>query len=156
MSSADSSHRSDEQPLTLIWIDARKAVLAAWDRGAVRLEHVIGALPPQERSVGHVRLDPAVRHGGGQRQDKLEHRRYEREQHYLEAVVARVPAVGAVEILGPGELRLHLARRLRRSRAGATRSIATEPAGPLTEAQLIARLRALVGHPARRQLALAR
>ena len=156
MSPADSGHSPLDQPLTLVWIDAREAVLAAWDRGAVRLEHVVGALPPRERSTGHVRLDPAIRHGGGQRQDKLEHRRHEREEHYLEAVAARVPPDGPVEIVGPGELRLHLARRLQASRGGVTRTVATEPAGPLTEAQLVARLRSAVGHPARRQLARAR
>jgi len=153
MSSTTPANSNDEPLVNLIWVDARKAVIATWRGGAPHVDTVAADIPPRDRSVGHVRQDPAIRHGGGQRQDKLDHRRADREREFLDAVTARIPAAGRVDVIGSGEMRLHLARRLREA-PGATaspREVTTEAAKPMTEAQVVARLRELAGHPAPRQ-----
>ncbi len=152
MSFAEAVTYRDAQPVTLVWIDAREAVIVTWADDEAHVQRVAGALPPHERSIGHIRIDPAVRHGGGLRQDKLDHRRAHREHQYLEAVAGHIPAEGPVEVIGSGELRLHLARLLREGRPNRAGPVTTEAARPLTEAQLIARVRELAGHPAPRQV----
>jgi hypothetical protein len=143
---------SRETPVALTWIDARRAVIAAWRAGEPHLETILADIPPRERSVGHVRLDPSIRHGGGQRQDKLDHRRAERVREYLDAVAAGIPAGGRLVVIGPGEMRHHLVRRFRDAPGAAPpREVVTEAAGPMTDAQIVARLRDLAGHPAPRQ-----
>jgi hypothetical protein len=153
MSSTTPALPTSEPPVSLVWIDARRAVIATWRAGAPHIDTVAADIPPRDRSVGHVRQDPAIRHGGGQRQDKLDHRRADREREFLEAVTARIPATGRVDVIGSGEMHVHLARRLREA-PGATaspREVTTEPAKPMTDAQVVARLRELAGHPAPRQ-----
>lgn len=141
-----------EPPVTLVWIDARQAVVARWERGSVQVERIAGELPPHDRTVGHTRRNPLIRHGGGQPQTRLDHRRQEAEHAYLEAVTAHVAGDGAVEVIGSGPMRHHLARRLRaQARPGVPRPVHTAPADQLTEAQIVARLRELAGHPPARQ-----
>lgn len=154
MASAASGSRQPVLPVTLVWIDARSALVATWERGATRMERISGDVPPHERSVGHMRIDPTVRHGGGQRQEKLDHRRIDQERAYLDEVAGRLPVTGSIEVIGPGRLRLHLVHRVQPSDDRLT--VTTAPAGPLTEARLLARLRELAGQPAPRQLTTAR
>jgi uncharacterized protein (DUF58 family) len=151
MSAATSAFPHDD-PVTLVWIDARRAVVATWQTGEPHLETILADIPPRDRSIGHVRLDPAIRHGGGQRQDKLDHRRTERVREFLDRVQAAIPTQGRAVVIGPGEMRHHLLRRLREtSGAGALpREVTSEPAKPMTDSQIVARLRELAGHPAPR------
>ncbi len=139
-------------PVTLVWIDARQAVIAHWVRDTVEIERIPGDLPPRDRSVGRMRHNPLIRQGGGQPQTRLDHRRQEAEHAYLDAVLSRVPTGGAVEVIGPGPIRHHLVRRLRdRPHAGTAGEVRTRPADQMTEAQIAARLRELAGHPPARQ-----
>lgn len=154
MASAAFGSRQQVLPVTLVWIDARSAIVATWEHGEAHTERVSGDVPPHERSVGHVRIDPTVRHGGGQRQDKLDHRRNDHERAYLDDVAGHLPTSGPIEIIGPGPLRLRLVHRLQSPSDGSP--LTTAPSGPLTEAQLLARLRELAGQPAPRQLATTR
>lgn len=139
-------------PVTLIWIDARQAVVARWGEGAARLDRVAGDLPPHERSLGHVKHNPLIRQGGGQLQTRLDHRRHEAEHAYIDAVLVHVPDEGYVEVIGPGPMRHHLVSRLlRRERPGAARVVRTQAADQMTDAQVAARLRELAGHPPARR-----
>jgi hypothetical protein len=49
---------------TLVWIDAREAVIARWQGGESHLERLHSDVPAHHRSTGHVTYDPAVGHGG--------------------------------------------------------------------------------------------
>ena len=50
---------------TLVWIDAREAVIVRIRGKRARIQHVELDVPAHHRATGHVRHDPAVRHGGG-------------------------------------------------------------------------------------------
>ncbi len=140
---------------TLVWIDAREAVIGHWHAGEVRLERLRSDVPSHHRSTGHVRHDPTVRHGGGAAQDAGEANRLEHLARFIDLVATHVPADGELLILGPGTVRDRLGNRMReteRHTAGA-RQITVQTAGRLTEPQLVARLRNLAGvEPRRRTL----
>jgi hypothetical protein len=51
--------------LTLVWIDAREAVVVRWVAGTSVVERIESDVPAHHRATGHVRHDPNVRHGGG-------------------------------------------------------------------------------------------
>jgi len=138
---------------TLIWIDAREALIGHWHAGEVRLERLRSDVPSHHRATGHVRHDPTVRHGGGGAQDAGEANRLEHLARFIDLVATHVPRDGELLILGPGTVRDRLGHRIReteRHTAGA-REVAIQTAGRLTEPQLVARLRLLAGADQRRR-----
>lgn len=138
----------------LVWIDSREAIVVRWDGAAVTLERLRSDVPPHRRSTGHVRHDPAVRHGGGGvPQTAGEERRLEHLARFLEAVGQRLPGAGDLILLGPGVVHERLARdvRDRDARHRVERAVRCEVAPRMTRPQLVARLRAASGEPPRRR-----
>jgi hypothetical protein len=137
------------RPTLLVWIDAEEATLARWD-GEARLEHVAADVPARHESTGHVRFDPVVRHGGGgAAQDKIERDRAGHLRTYLAEVARLIGPDEDVEILGPGTVREELARIVREDdlQHGRRRTVDTSASAPLTDRQLIARVRDRIGEP---------
>ncbi len=153
------SHQPSEERtrhVTLVWIDAREAVIARWSGGAAGFKHLGSDVPARHRSTGHLRHRPEVRHGGGRpSQNALERHRQEHLARFIDEVARRLPDDEDVIILGPGHVRDRLARQLIWSDAQhrVSRTVSVEPAGRLSERQLIARLRTLQGEtPTRRKV----
>ena len=140
---------------TLVWIDARGAVIAHWRAGAIRLERLLSDVPPHHRATGHVRYDPVVRHGGSAPHDAGEANRLEHLARFVELVATRVPPEDEVLILGPGTVRDRLEHRIRETdrHASRTRAVTCQPAARSTDRQLAARLRELAGEGGRRHIA---
>ncbi len=137
----------------LVWIDAEEAILVRWD-GEARIERIASEVPPHHESTGHLRYDPQIRHGGGGvAQDRVERDRFGHLRAYLTEVARHIEPDEDVEILGPGTVREELARILRDDnlRHGRQRTIETAASRPLTERQLVARLRDRMGEPAPRR-----
>jgi hypothetical protein len=137
---------------TLVWIDSRTAYVVRWVDGRGLIERIASDVPPHHKTAAHVRHDPGCRMGGGIPQPDLERQRLEHLARFVEQVAQRVPADDDLLLMGPGTVRGHLGRHLVESDRGRIhgRSIMSEPCGPLTERQLIARLRAEIGtEPAR-------
>ncbi|MEX1169124.1 MAG: hypothetical protein WEE50_03170 [Chloroflexota bacterium] len=141
------------RPSTLVWIDAREAVIVRWADDRSRVERIKSDVPAHHRATGHVRHDPAVRHGGGRPQTAGEPHRLELLKRFVEDVADRTAPDDDLLILGPGVVRERLARRIReldddRERS---RSVTSQPAMPATDRQLIARLRQFAGAAPRRR-----
>lgn len=138
---------------TLVWIDARQAVIARWHAGEVRLERLRSDVPPHRRTTRHVRYDPAVAHGGGAPEDVGEAKRLEHLARFVDLVAARVPVDVDLVIVGPGTVRERLEHHVRETdrHASRTREVSCEPAPRSTERQLIARLRDSAGAGAPRR-----
>jgi hypothetical protein len=138
------------RPATLVWIDAREAIVLRWKNGPQVTRHELDT-PPHEKSVGHIRLVPG-RHGGGKSQKALETHRLEHLRQGIAEVAATLPDDEDILIIGPGTVRerlaaeMHEADEKRPPRVPAP-EVRTEPARRLTEAQLVERLRELVGEP---------
>lgn len=153
MGPAKQSASAHAAPITLVWIDAREAIIVRGLDGAVRLERIESDVPAHHRATGHVRHDPGVRHGGGgPPQTAGEPRRLEHLARFLDAVAARLPGDEDLLLLGPGIVREHLARQITETdeRHRVARNIVCEAAPPMTRRQLVARFRRAMGEEPRR------
>ncbi len=141
--------------LSLVWIDTRRAVVLTWEDGHLNTLRLTSDVPAHRTSIGHVRHDPTVRHGGGADQSAGEARRAEHLRHFVEQVAGTVPVTHPVAVIGPGETREQLQHVLLQADIdhGYVRDVDCRPAGRLTEPQLVARLRELAGAPAPRAAA---
>ena len=116
-----------------IWIDHKKAVIVSTaDDGQVTvrtLESEVGAHP----------------HFGGQQdgggEKKYEERRFQDLDRYYDEVIGQLKNPDALLILGPGEAKLELKRRLGHDNAHAAWAVAVETADRLTEAQVVAKVK---------------
>jgi len=139
---------------TLVWIDAREAVIIRLHRDRARLERMESDVPAHHRATGHVRHDPAVRHGGGggSPQTAGEPHRIEHLNHFVGDIANRLAADARLLVLGPGTVHERLARLLSETdeHHGRDRDITSEASPPLTDRQLIARLRRHSGGEPRR------
>jgi hypothetical protein len=142
------------RPSTLVWIDAREAVIVRWQDDEAQLERIDSEVPAHHLSTGHVRHDPAVRHGGGgPPQTAGEPHRLEHLERFVEGIADRLTPDDDVLILGPGTVRERLEHRVREMDEHHQRSriVRCQPSSRLTDRQLIARLRAFGGLAPRRQ-----
>lgn len=139
---------------TLVWIDRDEAFIVRWaDRATI--DRVRSDVPPAHRSTGHVRHDPAVRHGGGGMEtNQLERVIEQRLRAFVRDVAERVPPDDDVHVVGPGDVRERLERRLRREdrRLHRARLVRTAPSDRLTERELVAHVRELAGDPPPRRM----
>lgn len=138
---------------TVVWIDAEEAILVSWRAGEASIVRLASDVPPRRRSVGHIRHDPLVRHGGGTSQTAAEARRREHLARFVEAVRVHLPEADDVTILGPGFVREQLERALREDDRvhRRSRSITSVASRRLTDRQLVARARRLAGDAPRRR-----
>lgn len=153
-SRSEASKLDRARRVTLVWIDAREAIIGRWSAGAAVLTRLGSDVPARHRSTGHVRHRPDVRHGGGSvSQSALERRRLEHLTRFIDEAARHVPDDEDVIILGPGDVRIRLARQLILSdgQHRIDRTVSVEPARRLSERQLIARLRILHGETPPRQ-----
>jgi hypothetical protein len=154
MSTATTPDRPGTRPSTLVWIDAREAVIVRWQGAGARIERMASDVPAHHRATGHVRHDPSVRMGGGgPPQWASESHRLEHLDHFVEDVANLVAPDDDVLILGPGTVRERLERHLREGdeHHGRRRDLTCEASPPLTDRQLVARLRAVAGADPRRR-----
>jgi hypothetical protein len=140
------------RPVTLVWIDAREALIVRWVDDAARIERIESDVPDHRRSTGHVAHDPMIRPGGGGGSAATagEPRRNQHMRGYLAKVVQRLPE-GDLVLTGPGTTHEHLAQVVRAADPIGMRRIETVTSARRTERQLVARLRELVGRAPRRR-----
>jgi hypothetical protein len=131
--------------LTLVWIDSRQALIVRWQDGRGLVERLASDVPAHRHSTGEMGPDPS-----------LETQRLDHLARFLAQVAQRLPADDDVLLLGPGTVRSHLEKHLHAADHGRERprTVVSEPATPMTERQLIARLRREIGAPPRRHRAL--
>lgn len=139
---------------TIVWIDAREAVIVRWHDDEAHLERVSSDVPAHHRATGHVRHEPAIRQGGGGApQTAGEPHRLEHLGQFVNDLADRLPENDDLLIVGPGTVHERLGREVReRDRHhGNSRLVTCEAAPPLTDRQLVARLRHLAGSDAPRR-----
>jgi stalled ribosome rescue protein Dom34 len=115
-----------------IWIDRKKAVIVSVARDHSAVTHLRSSVRPH----GHYH---GARDGGGEK--KYEARHEQHVAHFVDAVARHIERGDEVLILGPGESRSALARRVRQIKALKGVATTTSAADKLTEAQLVATIR---------------
>jgi len=149
----DRTEKDQARSCTLVWIDAREAVIVSWQDGRARIERVESEVPAHHGATGHVRHDPGIRDGGGGSQTAGEPHRIEHLNRFVVDIAARLAPGDDLLILGSGTVHEHLARWLAEGdqhRKG-RREIVCEASPPYTDRQLIARLRRFGGVEPRRR-----
>jgi hypothetical protein len=143
-----------ERPRALVWIDAREAIIVRWEDERARIVRVSSDVPDRHKSLGHVRHDPAIRHGGGRAQDAEESRREEYLARFLKDVIQRLPAGTDLTVLGPGTVHDHLARAVRTADVEHhdVRVVVGRRSSRMTDRQLVGLLRELEGDEAPRRI----
>jgi len=138
---------------TLVWIDAREALVLTWNGKAPVTRRLVSEVPIHTAAMPHVRHDPLIRHGGGLEHDAADPHRNEHVRRFLQQVVAALPADSDIKVTGHGDMLAHLAGAIREhdEHRPAPRKIVVEPSQLLTRPQLAAQLRELVGAPLRRR-----
>ena len=130
---------------TAVWISADFASVVRW-RGDVSVRHRIDStVPGRHRSTGR---PPTENHPAG------EGHRDEHMRTFFAQVAHVLPADDDLLLIGDGEVVEHFAEQVRADDQGhgRTRRIEVEKGGPLTERQLLARVRTFAGSPAKRRL----
>jgi len=130
---------------TGIWISANSATVLRWSPEVSVRYRIVSTVPGHHRSTGR---PPTEKHPAG------EGHRDEHMRTFFDEVAHVVPADDDLLLVGDGEVVDHFAGHVRaeNKRRGHHRRIAVEKSGPLTDRQLLARLRAFAGSPARRTL----
>lgn len=139
---------------TLVWIDAREAVIVERHLDEVTLERIASDVPAHRKATGQVRHEPGIRHGGGgAAQTAGDPHRLEHLRRFVAEVLGRIPESADVTVLGPGTVREQLERELRDAdrHHRRSRSVNCEASGRLTDRQLVARLSREAGVEPRRR-----
>jgi hypothetical protein len=130
---------------TGVWISASSAMVLRWSPELTVRHRIDSTVPGRHRSTGPA---PTERHPAG-----VGHR-----DEHMRAFFAQVTQALAVEddllLVGDGEVVEHLAEQIRTDDEthGRRRRIEVAKSGPLTERQLLARIRVFAGAPDKRSL----
>ncbi len=123
-----------------VWIDHRKALIVDARNGASSIVTVESPVEPRHRMLGQKGIAPPA-HIGGCAETHYQNRRGEQLRRHYDRVLRAIPAGAPLLILGPGQAKLDLVKRMRRRRATDRRLIELKPAGRMTPAQLTTHVR---------------
>ena len=115
-----------------IWIDHSKAVIVNISGDRVSTTTLSSDVAPHPHYAGS-------QEGGGEK--KYEERRKHDLDRYYDDVIRQVGEPDALLLVGPGEAKLELEERLRRSPALSEKIVAVESADKLTDPQIVARVK---------------
>jgi hypothetical protein len=130
---------------TGVWISANSATVLRWNPEVTVRHRIDSTVPGRHRSTGPA---PTERHPAG------EGHRDEHMRTFFIEVAQALSVDDDLLLVGDGEVVEHLAEQIRTDdeNNGRKRRIDVEKAGLLTERQLLARVRAFAGSPAKRQM----
>jgi hypothetical protein len=130
---------------TGIWISADSATVLRWSPEFTVRHRIDSTVPGRHRSTGAA---PTEKHPAG------EGHRDEHMRTFFAEVAQALPAEDDLLLVGDGEVVEHFAEQVRKDdhRKGGKRRIEVEKGGPLTERQLLARIRTFAGSPSKRTL----
>ena len=122
-----------------VWINHREAIVIVLKEIGEETKHITSKLEKQLRRSG----EPD--HGPFEAQEVPADDSREREytghlEHYYDEIIAQLREAGAILLLGPGEVKGELLKRLKKDPCD-TRSVAMETADKMTEPQLVALVR---------------
>ena len=130
---------------TGVWISANSATVLRWSPEFTVRHRLDSTVPGRHRSTGR---PPTEEHPGG------EGHRDEHMRAFIDHVARVLPVDDDLLLVGDGEVVEHFADHIRTDDGNHRRErrIAVEKSGPITERQLLARIRTFAGSPAKRYL----
>jgi hypothetical protein len=124
-----------------VWIDHKKAVIVTASAGRVTAKTLDSEVGPHGRysdRAGYPTAD-GPQSGGGEK--KYEERYTQHLDRYYDDVISQMGQPNAILIFGPGEAKLQLEARLRRSKALSERVVGIETTDKLTAPQIVAKVK---------------
>ena len=115
-----------------IWIDHKKAVIVSASADGVTTKTLESDVEAHPRYAGQ-------QDGGGEK--KYEERHSQDLDRYYDEVIRQLTDADELLIFGPGEAKLELKERLRRSKTHSERTIAIETTDKLTDPQIVAKVK---------------
>src|SRR5512145_861084 len=135
MTPADSGTRYEVSMMSSevgVWIDHRKAVIATLRGGGESLREIESQMEPHVRYSGAAQEDSA--------EDQRDRRFDEHLNRYYDEVIECIRQAGSILLLGPGEAKTELERRLRRQGLEG-QVVRIEAADKMTDGQIAALVR---------------
>lgn len=131
--------------ITGVWISANSATIVRWGPELTVRHRIDSSVPGRHRSTGR---PPTEERPGG------EGHRDEHMRAFFDQVRAVLPLDDDLLLVGDGEVVDHFANIVRADDADHRRErrIEVEKSGSITDRQLLARIRAFAGSPAKRRL----
>lgn len=129
----------DKKPKAGVWIDHREAIIVVLTETGEETKHILSMVEKQLRREG----EPD--HGPFEAQevpaDDAREKQYTGHlAHYYDEVIAQLRQAGTILILGPGEAKGELRKRLEKDSSD-TRKVELETADKMSEPQLVALVR---------------
>ena len=115
-----------------IWIDHKKAVIVSASADGVTTKTLESDVESHPRYAGQ-------QEGGGEK--KYEERHTEQLDRYYDEVVRQLTDADELLIFGPGEAKLELKERLRRSKAHSECTVDIATTDKLTDPQIVAKVK---------------
>lgn len=115
-----------------IWIDHKKAVIVSASADGVTTKTLESDVESHPHYAGQ-------QDGGGEK--KYEERHTQHLDRYYDEVIHQLTDADELLIFGPGEAKLELKERLRRSKAHPERIIGIETTDKLTDPQIVAKVK---------------
>lgn len=130
---------------TGVWMTADSATILRWSAELTVRHQIDSTVAGRHRATGRAPTE--------QRQGDEGHRD-EHMRTFFDEVALAMPVEDDLLLVGEGEVVEHFANRVRADDEshGRTRRIEVEKSGPVTERQLLARIRTFAGSPAKRYL----
>jgi hypothetical protein len=131
---------------TGVWISAASATILRWGPdGVTSREQIDSSVPAKHRSTGR---PPTEEHPAG------EGHRDEHMRAFFAQIIGAVPADDDLLLVGDGEVVEHFAHQVEVHDHGRAlaRRVEVDKSGQMTEPQLLARIRAFAGSPAKRSM----
>jgi hypothetical protein len=133
-----------------VWLDHKRALVVSICERKVTTDTVEFEEPPASRPGGGLRA-PAVGAVHGVDPDQKRDARHALHlQRYYERIVELLARADAVHLMGPGQAKVELKQRILAHKPLARLPIALETTDRMTDAQVVARAREILGVPARR------
>ena len=115
-----------------IWIDHKKAVVVSASADGVTTKTLESEVEAHPRYAGQ-------QDGGGEK--KYEERHSQDLDRYYDEITRQLTDADELLIFGPGEAKVELKERLRRSKTHSERTIAIETTDKLTDPQIVAKVK---------------
>jgi stalled ribosome rescue protein Dom34 len=123
-----------------LWIDHREAVIVLLLEKGEEIRHITSNVGKQIRYSGASRSRTPTGEHGDSAEDRRDRRFGSRLNTYYDEVIASLREADSILILGPGEAKVELHKRLEAQDLG-ERIVGLEAADKMTEGQIVAQVR---------------
>lgn len=124
-----------------VWIDHKKAVIVTASAESVTARTLESEVGPHARYAGKAGYPTPDGAQDGRGEKNYEERHGQRLDRYYDEVIARLGQPEALFIFGPGEAKLQLKERLKRSKLLSERIVGIETSDKLTDRQIMAKVK---------------